>query len=661
MPDIVLKNKNGEDVTYQGIETVTFDTPTEGEQVTYSYGTVEEKTLALDMASGNQEIVADEGKLLSKVTVEKPSDLIAINIKKNVNIGGVVGEFIGNEEEVTVDLNLASGSQEVVPSEDKLLSKVVINKPETLLPENIAKDVEIAGVVGTHEGVNNLTELIENGFKGELVSDATNVSPYFFYNQGVTDISLPNCIDINNNAFYNCKSLINIDAPLLQSIGFQSFYQVSLTKIDFPLVKTIGMYAFQSCDEITEIRLPSLKTAGAYCFQRCDGLTMIDENSFPLLETIEERLFEYCYALNKVELSSNVKTINEYAFNSCTGLNSISMPEVETISDGVFYNCNNFQYRLTLKKIITIGSNAFYSCTSLRSIDLGENISSIGNTAFYSCSNLAAVILRSATPPRFNTTSTGSKPFYNLSNVYFYVPSDLVSTYQSDSYWSTYSSKIRALEDYFYQNKDYSNTNVKDTFFRSSTNTSYSETIELDEGDTVIVTIAHRDSLTIPDDCTLLYTSTDSPSTSAVTYLSFVMYKAESDISKTFEFTVASSTFNCFNYVVLTNVKNVTYSGTYHTYIVSPTSYTSVPDKPEGQALLWGCIGVSWTYVGGNWLTVPNDIIYLSSLDDLNQPRSANFIDFGSGEVNRTFKGDATNTSKTAYKIIDALELEFYD
>lgn len=152
MPDIVLKNKNGEDVTYTGIETVTFDTPVEGEQVTYSYGTVEEKTIALDMASGNQEIIADEGKLLSKVTVEKPSELIASNIKKDVNIGGVVGNFIGNSEEKTVDLDFSNGDIEVTPKEDYLLDKVTINKPETLLPENIAKDVEIAGVVGTMTG-----------------------------------------------------------------------------------------------------------------------------------------------------------------------------------------------------------------------------------------------------------------------------------------------------------------------------------------------------------------------------------------------------------------------------------------------------------------------------------------------------------------------------
>ncbi|MBO5700896.1 MAG: hypothetical protein J6S71_00495, partial [Clostridia bacterium] len=37
-------------------------------------------------------------------------------------------------------------------SEGELISSVAIPKPDTLIPENIAKDVNVAGIVGTHEG-----------------------------------------------------------------------------------------------------------------------------------------------------------------------------------------------------------------------------------------------------------------------------------------------------------------------------------------------------------------------------------------------------------------------------------------------------------------------------------------------------------------------------
>lgn len=55
----------------------------------------EEKTVNLSMASGNQVITPTSGKVLSKVTITKPSTMLATNIKKDVNIGGVVGTYEG--------------------------------------------------------------------------------------------------------------------------------------------------------------------------------------------------------------------------------------------------------------------------------------------------------------------------------------------------------------------------------------------------------------------------------------------------------------------------------------------------------------------------------------------------------------------------------------
>ena len=54
-------------------------------------------------------------------------------------------------ETKTVDLNMASGNQVVNSSSGKWMTSVTMNKPATLLPENIKKDVNIGGVVGTME------------------------------------------------------------------------------------------------------------------------------------------------------------------------------------------------------------------------------------------------------------------------------------------------------------------------------------------------------------------------------------------------------------------------------------------------------------------------------------------------------------------------------
>lgn len=70
------------DEGYCGLDSVTVDVPATP---------TEEKTVDLAMASGNQTITPTSGKVLSQVVVKKPATLIAGNIKKDVNIGGVTG------------------------------------------------------------------------------------------------------------------------------------------------------------------------------------------------------------------------------------------------------------------------------------------------------------------------------------------------------------------------------------------------------------------------------------------------------------------------------------------------------------------------------------------------------------------------------------------
>lgn len=132
------------DEGYCGLDSVTVAVPATPTQ---------EKTVDLAMASGDQVIPPDSGYDLSKVTVKKPSTLVASNIKTGVSIGGVTGtlEAKKDEEAKTVDLAMASGNQTITPTSGKVLSQVVVKKPATMLPENIKKNVNIGGVTGTLE------------------------------------------------------------------------------------------------------------------------------------------------------------------------------------------------------------------------------------------------------------------------------------------------------------------------------------------------------------------------------------------------------------------------------------------------------------------------------------------------------------------------------
>lgn len=77
--------------------------------VTVAAVPTETKTEALNMANGNQVISRSSGKFLSEVTIKKPATMLPENIKKGVNIGGVVGtlesgETLGNTTTLTAEL-----------------------------------------------------------------------------------------------------------------------------------------------------------------------------------------------------------------------------------------------------------------------------------------------------------------------------------------------------------------------------------------------------------------------------------------------------------------------------------------------------------------------------------------------------------------------------
>lgn len=148
---IVLKDRNGEPVAYYGIETVTFDTTTEGKQQTYTKGTaVEGLEIVPDFSGGDMSVVAPGGTLVRSATIKKPEALTPENIRNGEEVGGIPGTFIGDTEEVTLPLAMADGDMVIEPSEaGKVLSKVIVQKPETLVPENIAEGIDVAGIIGT--------------------------------------------------------------------------------------------------------------------------------------------------------------------------------------------------------------------------------------------------------------------------------------------------------------------------------------------------------------------------------------------------------------------------------------------------------------------------------------------------------------------------------
>jgi hypothetical protein len=121
-------------------------------KVTVNAIPTETKSQQPNLSSGNQTINATSGKFMTSFTITKDTiNHIASNIRSGITLYGVTGNLqpAKEEETKTVTPDFSSGNQEITPTSGKVLSQVTLTKPTDLLPENIAKDKNVCGVVGT--------------------------------------------------------------------------------------------------------------------------------------------------------------------------------------------------------------------------------------------------------------------------------------------------------------------------------------------------------------------------------------------------------------------------------------------------------------------------------------------------------------------------------
>lgn len=194
----------------------------------------------------------------------RPGDDFAVTFGGEVPLDAEMGQVMEvlATEERTVELSMPYGNQVILPTSGKVMRKVTIQKPDTLLSENIKKDVVIGGVTGT----------LEDGGSFKAVIERTAVSP-----------TLPGDLTtIGYSAFSGCPNLALTSLP--------------------SGVTSISDYAFNGCRNLAITRLPpGITNIGFGVFANCTGLTSIT--------------FE-----------GNPKTIHSSAFNGCSNLTTIYVP-----------------------------------------------------------------------------------------------------------------------------------------------------------------------------------------------------------------------------------------------------------------------------------------------------------------------------------------------
>lgn len=336
-------------------------------------------TVELDMVDGDQVITPVEEKVFSKVTVKKPDTLVAENIRKDINIGGVVGNLKPYVPVVSSELNVEPKTeiQIFTPSENEYYDKVNVGAvtssiDSNIVPENIRNNVEILGVKGTMlpkgldamqwkcDNMKTLYQEFKNYTGPSLdeplsVIDTGNVTNMQEMFGACTKLITIPQIDTSNvttmqDMFTYCQELITIpqldtgNVTIMNNMFYNCYKLTTIPLLDTGNVTTMT-YMFYNCRILKTI--PQLDTSNVTNMNNMFNNCML-LNSIPLLNTSNARnlgaMFYSCASLETIpELNTSKATGMASMFGACTNLTSIPKLDTSKVTtmSSMFNNCPN--------------------------------------------------------------------------------------------------------------------------------------------------------------------------------------------------------------------------------------------------------------------------------------------------------------------------------
>lgn len=260
-------------------------------------GQKEEQVKTVDADPAGLEVVPDTGKALSKVIINAIANLIASNIKKDITILGVTGTYEPTVE--TQEKSATPGAQavEVTPDAGKYLSKVIVSGDADLVAGNIKKNVEIFGVTGTYEGTEtNFLSFIENDTGMIVLPEGLTSIRQSCFKYDSHQFTLPeSLVTIGSYAFSGCTGMTSLSIPnnvtMIDMYAFDGCKNIE-GSITIPAgVNEIAGSSWYGCNKITEFIIKAPFTAArynriqAYAFNNCSACLRYD---FTAAEAVPE-------------------------------------------------------------------------------------------------------------------------------------------------------------------------------------------------------------------------------------------------------------------------------------------------------------------------------------------------------------------------------------
>ena len=456
---VILKDRDGVDQFYYGVKGIKLDA-TDGSQMYFSAGYPEDGSISLDFSNGDILATPEKGKLWSSMAIPKPEGLVPENVLEGVEIGGVVGSYVTPKtEEKTVEADFSSGDMVVTPSEGKVLSRVNIPKPETLVAENIAEGVNVAGVVGTHSGGGGAVEedyIQFFDYDGTLVQKyaVSQISglmalPEAPVHEGLTFQGWNYSLEEIKEATEDTQSILHVGAMYITTDGKTRLH----IKLEFEKDLALTMYYSQTVSGGVSVDWGdgSGVQTGSFTGNGTIAHTYANTGEYVIaLDVVNgcvlgfgngasgKQIFgvtgssSYSDILTKVHIGRNVNELASYAFHNNMCMERISIPNgITAIGASVFSSTHFLRAIIVPNTVLSIGANAIINCKTLTVISLPNSITTLGSRSISNLGRLRELVI----PKSVSSVTTATCQ-------YLYSLDTLVNGFANSSYTTNSVSRV---------------------------------------------------------------------------------------------------------------------------------------------------------------------------------------------------------------------------